>query len=76
MLGRGGKLLYATCSVFPEENAGRIAAFLELHRDARLIHHSNNGQLLPDRDHDGFFYALLARERQIESVGESESGSA
>jgi 16S rRNA (cytosine967-C5)-methyltransferase len=63
MLGRGGKLLYATCSVFPEENAERIAAFLELHRDARLIQHSNNGQLLPEGDHDGFFYALLHKER-------------
>ena len=63
LLGRGGKLLYATCSVFPEENAGRIAAFLDTHRDARLIHNQNDGQLLPDRDHDGFFYALLGKER-------------
>jgi 16S rRNA (cytosine967-C5)-methyltransferase len=62
MLGRDGKLLYATCSVFPEENTGRIAAFLDTHRDARLIPHSNDAQLLPNRDHDGFFYALLARQ--------------
>lgn len=62
MLARGGKLLYATCSVFPEENAGRIAAFLDTHRNARLIHNRNDGQLLPDRDHDGFFYALLGKE--------------
>ncbi len=63
MLGRGGKLLYATCSVFPEENTDRIAALLETHRDARLIHYPNSGQLLPNRDHDGFFYALLGKER-------------
>jgi 16S rRNA (cytosine967-C5)-methyltransferase len=64
MLGRDGKLLYATCSVFPEENTGRIAAFLDTHRDARLIPdpYSNDAQLLPNRDHDGFFYALLARQ--------------
>jgi 16S rRNA (cytosine967-C5)-methyltransferase len=60
-LGRDGKLLYATCSVFPEENAERIAAFLDAHRDARVIHQSNDGQLLPDRDHDGFYYALLGK---------------
>jgi 16S rRNA (cytosine967-C5)-methyltransferase len=63
MLGRGGKLLYATCSVFPDENAGRTAAFLETHRDARLIPHPHDGQLLPARDHDGFFYALLGKQR-------------
>lgn len=62
-LARGGKLLYATCSVFPDENAGRVAAFLETHNDARLIHHPNDGQLLPDCDHDGFFYALLGKQR-------------
>jgi 16S rRNA (cytosine967-C5)-methyltransferase len=62
MLGRGGKLLYATCSVFPDENAGRTAAFLETHRDARLLHHPNDGQLLPGRDHDGFYYALLGKQ--------------
>jgi 16S rRNA (cytosine967-C5)-methyltransferase len=63
MLARGGKLLYATCSVFPEENAERIAGFLEAHRDASLLHPANDGQLLPDPDHDGFYYALLCRQR-------------
>jgi 16S rRNA (cytosine967-C5)-methyltransferase len=63
LLGRDGKLLYGTCSVFPEENAERITAFLDTHRDATLIHQSNDGQLLPDRDHDGFYYALLSKER-------------
>ena len=62
MLARGGKLLYATCSVFPEENAERIAGFLEAHRDASLLHPANDGQLLPNSDHDGFFYALLCRQ--------------
>jgi 16S rRNA (cytosine967-C5)-methyltransferase len=63
MLARGGKLLYATCSVFPEENAERIAGFLEAHRDASLLHPANDGQLLPEHGHDGFFYALLCRQR-------------
>jgi 16S rRNA (cytosine967-C5)-methyltransferase len=68
-LASGGKLLYATCSVFQEENSGQIAGFLERHRDATRLSlpalDDNNGlpagQLLPDGRHDGFFYALLAK---------------
>jgi 16S rRNA (cytosine967-C5)-methyltransferase len=54
----GGKLLYATCSVFPEENAGQIGRFLGNHPTARRCHEE---QLLPDADHDGFYYCLLAK---------------
>lgn len=54
----GGKLLYATCSVFPEENGRQIAAFLAAHPDARLL---GEEQLLPQSDHDGFYYALLQK---------------
>lgn len=54
----GGKLLYATCSVFPGENAGQIERFLGNHPTARRCHEE---QLLPDADHDGFYYCLLAK---------------
>ncbi len=37
LLGVGGKLLYATCSVFPEENAGQLLAFVERHADAKAL---------------------------------------
>ncbi|MGH8661139.1 MAG: 16S rRNA (cytosine(967)-C(5))-methyltransferase RsmB [Burkholderiales bacterium] len=68
-LASGGKLLYATCSVFQEENREQVAWFLEHHRDARRLAlpavgndiHAESGQLLPDRRHDGFFYALLQK---------------
>jgi 16S rRNA (cytosine967-C5)-methyltransferase len=68
-LAGGGKLLYATCSVFQEENNEQIARFLERHRDAtRLALPSVDndgtlpaGQLLPDARHDGFFYALVQK---------------
>jgi len=68
-LASGGKLLYATCSVFHEENGDQIAQFLERHRDAariKLPAVENEpdlpaGQLLPDERHDGFFYALLQK---------------
>ena len=68
-LASGGKLLYATCSVFHEENHEQVARFLERHRDATRLAlpgvddetHPPAGQLLPDGRHDGFFYALLQK---------------
>lgn len=72
ILKPGGKLLYATCSIFPEENAQQIQAFVEQHPEAELIempsqimanNTSNNAmglQILPGTGNmDGFYYALL-----------------
>jgi len=65
VLAPGGTLLYATCSVFTEENAATIDAFLERHADARRPDFDalpgTVGQLLPDQEHDGFFYAPLRK---------------
>jgi 16S rRNA (cytosine967-C5)-methyltransferase len=60
----GGRLLYATCSVFPEENEEQITAFLARTPSARrvLLQDRPFFQLLPCEDHDGFFYALLMRQ--------------
>lgn len=33
----GGKLLYATCSLFPDENVRQVEAFLSRHADARRL---------------------------------------
>ena len=62
-LAPGGKLLYATCSVFPQENAQAIASFLGRGAGARQLPLDGleGGQLLPDARHDGFFYALLEK---------------
>jgi 16S rRNA (cytosine967-C5)-methyltransferase len=70
-LAAGGKLLYATCSVFPAENQLQIRAFLQAHPEAKLLPLSGipegpkigniQGQILPDTRHDGFFYALLQK---------------
>ena len=65
LLRQGGKLLYATCSLFPEENGQQVEAFLVRHQDARLdtinLPDAPDGQLRPDSDHDGFFYARIVK---------------
>jgi len=63
-LAPGGKLLYATCSVFPQENAQTIDSFLARCSGARRLPLAGleGGQLLPDARHDGFFYALLEKQ--------------
>lgn len=63
LLEQNGKLLYATCSVFQQENEQLVAKFLAHQTDARrlplLLPGDTQGQLLPNDQHDGFFYALL-----------------
>lgn len=69
VLGRGGKLLYATCSVFREENGEQVSRFVERHPDATRVNLpalDNDpglpaGQLLQNPRHDGFFYALVQK---------------
>jgi 16S rRNA (cytosine967-C5)-methyltransferase len=65
VLAPGGKLLYATCSVFSEENDAVPAEFVARRGDARRLDLPGlaGGQLLPDDDRDGFFYALLEKTR-------------
>ncbi|HRI91702.1 MAG TPA: 16S rRNA (cytosine(967)-C(5))-methyltransferase RsmB, partial [Accumulibacter sp.] len=58
LLKAGGKLLYATCSVFPEENRAQIDAFVFRQPDARRLVEE---ELVPQPEHDGFFYALLQK---------------
>jgi len=68
----GGKMLYATCSVFGEENARQVEAFVGRHADARRLPAACTTtrattrdpqlQLLPDAEHDGFYYALLQKD--------------
>ncbi len=62
-LAPDGKLLYVTCSIFPEENAAVVDAFAARTPGARRAPLPDGGaaQLLPGREHDGFFFALLEK---------------
>jgi 16S rRNA (cytosine967-C5)-methyltransferase len=74
---RGGRLVYATCSVLPEENEAIVAAFLaahpgfahgnaaaELARAGIALDTGPTLALLPHRHGcDGFFAAVLERAR-------------
>ena len=60
LLAQDGLLLYATCSVFKQENQDVIDGFLTNTPKARQLD-LPDGQLLPNDQHDGFFYALLQK---------------
>lgn len=66
----GGSLVYATCSVLPEENSSNLAAFLARTPGARELDilapwglaQPHGRQLLPQPDgHDGFYYCKLIK---------------
>ena len=66
----GGTLVYATCSILPEENSQQIAAFLKRTPDAELsltgTPEQPGVQNLPGAEEgDGFFYAKLIKTSEI-----------
>ena len=60
-LAPGGKMLYVTCSVFEQENSAQVHDFLVRHKDARRADASLPTALLPNAEHDGFFFVLLQK---------------
>ena len=65
-LAPGGTMLYATCSVFDEENTEQVQAFCARHADAERqpLDGREELQLLPNAEHDGFYYALLRKSNK------------
>ncbi|HIF9162098.1 TPA: 16S rRNA (cytosine(967)-C(5))-methyltransferase RsmB [Photobacterium damselae] len=64
-LKSGGTLVYATCSITPQENRDQVSAFLARTADATLVgsEATNPGrQILPGEENmDGFYYAALQK---------------
>lgn len=70
LLKVNGRLLYTTCSVFPQENEQVIQHFCQIHPDAKPqpiatnfgIAQTLGRQLFPTpQSHDGFYYALIVK---------------
>ena len=54
----GGRLVYATCSLFAQENEDQIDAFLADNDDFERV---NQSVIFPSAQSDGFFYSELRR---------------
>ncbi|MDR2206302.1 MAG: RsmB/NOP family class I SAM-dependent RNA methyltransferase [Flavobacteriaceae bacterium] len=59
ILKKGGKMVYATCSVLPSENEKQIELFLKNNADFKLI---KEKKILPSEGFDGFYMAMLERK--------------
>lgn len=64
-----GVLLYATCSILPDENHQQIQQFIEITPDAQLAEMHFNGETVCEKQFvpseqggDGFFYAKLIKK--------------
>jgi len=63
-LKSGGTMVYATCSITPQENCDQVKAFLERTENASLVDNTDPAkpgrQILPGEENmDGFYYAVL-----------------
>ena len=67
----GGTLIYATCSILPQENAEQVSAFLDRTVDAELLPIEQQTdstaigwQIIPGQAQmDGFYYARLQKQQ-------------
>lgn len=59
MLKTGGRMVYATCSIFPSENEQQVGNFLASHPDFSLI---DDRHACPSEGFDGFYMAALKRK--------------
>lgn len=60
MLKQGGVLVYATCSILPEENSDQVKKFLDKNKNYELIEERN---IFPqDKGFDGFYVAKMVKK--------------
>ena len=59
ILKKGGKMVYATCSILPSENGEQIRKFLAKNAEFALVKEEN---IMPSDGYDGFYMALIERK--------------
>ncbi|WP_370900343.1 RsmB/NOP family class I SAM-dependent RNA methyltransferase [Chryseobacterium gossypii] len=58
MLKKGGKMVYATCSILPSENNEQVEEFLKNNPGFKMI---KEEKIMPSEGYDGFYMALIER---------------
>jgi len=59
ILKKGGKMVYATCSILPSENGEQVRKFLAENTEFSLVKEEN---IMPSDGYDGFYMALIERK--------------
>ena len=59
ILKKGGKMVYATCSILPSENGEQVRKFLSENTEFTLVKEEN---IMPSDGYDGFYMALIERK--------------
>jgi len=59
ILKKGGKMVYATCSILPCENGEQVRKFLAENTEFALVKEEN---IMPSDGYDGFYMALIERK--------------
>ena len=59
ILKKGGKMVYATCSILPSENGEQVRKFLAENTEFVLMKEEN---IMPSDGYDGFYMALIERK--------------
>jgi len=60
ILKKGGKMIYATCSILPSENNKQVEIFLQNNPGFKLL---KDEKIMPSEGYDGFYMALIEREK-------------
>ena len=59
ILKKGGKMIYATCSILPSENNEQVEIFLKNNEGYSLL---KEEKVMPSEGFDGFYMALIERK--------------
>ena len=59
ILKKGGKMVYATCSILPSENGEQVRKFLSENAEFAFVKEEN---IMPSDGYDGFYMALIERK--------------